>query len=71
MQLRRLDATALIGVEARPTSDGASLRQLAQYLEQILKTYGSDFMHADSVLKAAKEAEKSLSTAASNSFMYV
>ncbi len=71
VQVRRLSATALIGVEARPVPDLASLKQLAQYIEQILNTHGSSFVKAESVQKAAKEAEKTTSSAASNSFMYV
>jgi len=71
VQVRRQGATALIGVEARPVPDLASLTQLAQYTEQVLKIHGSGFMQADSLLKAAKHAEKTLSSAATNSFMYV
>ena len=71
LQVRQLSATALIGVEARPVPDLASLKQLAQYCEKIIKAHGGRFMQADDVVKAAKEAEKTLSAAASNSFMYV
>ncbi|DBA82704.1 hypothetical protein WJX77_004897 [Trebouxia sp. C0004] len=70
-EVRRQGATVLIGVESRPVPDFASLTQLAQSTEQVLKTHGSGFMQADSLLKAAKHAEKTLSSAATNSFMYV
>ena len=71
MQVRRLSATALIGIEARPVPDMASLSQLAEYTEKLLHTQGSSFIQAASLMKAAKQAEKALSAAASNSFMYV
>lgn len=71
MQVRRLSATALIGIEARPVPDMASLSQLAEYTEKLLNLQGSSFIQADSLMKAAKQAEKALSAAASNSFMYV
>lgn len=71
MQARRLSATALVGIEARPVPDVASLRQLAVNMEKLLKANGSSFIQANSLMKAARQAEKVLSAAASNSFMYV
>lgn len=70
-QVRRLSATALVGVEARPVPDQASLRQLAQYMSHVLESHGSGILKPDVVLKAAKSAGDSLSAAASNSFMYI
>ena len=66
-----MSATVLVAIEARPVPDLASLRQLAQYTERTLRAHGSEFIQAESVLRAAKEAEKTLSSAASNSLMYV
>ena len=71
MQVRKLPATALIGIEARPVPDMASLQQLADYIEKLLNAHGSSFVQAESLMKAAKQTEKALSAAASNSFMYV
>ena len=71
VQVRKLPSTALIGIEARPVPDMASLRQLAGCIEKLLNAQGSSFIQADSLMKAAKQAEKALSAAASNSFMYV
>lgn len=70
-EARRLSATALVGIEARPVPDVASLRQLAVNMEKLLKANGSSFIQANSLMKAARQAEKVLSAAASNSFMYV
>lgn len=71
LQVRKLSATALVGIDARPVPDMASLQQLATYIERCIKAHGSAFVQADSLMKAAKSAEKTLSAAASNSFMYV
>ena len=66
-----MSATALVGIEARPVPDVASLRQLAVNMEKLLKANGSSFIQANSLMKAARQAGKVLSAAASNSFMYV
>lgn len=71
VQVRRLSATALVGIEARPVPDMASLSQLADYTQKLLSAQGSSFIQAANLMKAAKQAEKTLSAAASNSFMYV
>lgn len=71
MQVRKLPATALISIEARPVPDIANLQQLADYIEKLLNAHGSSFIQGDSLIKAARQAEKALSAAASNSFMYV
>ena len=44
---------------------------MAVYIEKLLNAHGSNFIQAESLMKAAKQAEKALSSAASNSFMYV
>lgn len=71
MQVRQLSATALVGVEARPVPDQASLKQLAHCTSDILKAHGSSFLQPDAVVKAVNNAGKSLAAAASNNFMYI
>ena len=69
--MRHLSATALVGVEARPVPDQASLKQLADYTAKILESQGSTVFQPRDVLKAVKEAGNSLAAASSNSFMYI
>lgn len=71
VQVRQLSATALVGVEARPVPDMASLRQLATHIETVVKAQGGSFIQAENLIRAAKAASMSLSSAASNSSMYV
>ena len=71
LQVRQLSATALVGVEARPVPDKASLQQLAHYTSDILKAHGSTFLQPDAVLKAVSDAGRSLAAASShNTCMY-
>lgn len=71
MQMRQLAATALVGIDARPTPDVHALQQLAKDLEQVLAGHGSTIVQANLLSQAVKQAHKSLAASAEGSYMYI
>lgn len=71
LQVRHQAATAVVSIDARPRPDTASLKQLADHLEQVLTGQGSTIVQGSRISKAVKDAPRSLAESATSSYMYI